>query len=136
MARGEGRAADDAVDVVRDQLLVADPVLDGADRAVDERVRGRRHRRVGVHALDRDDAEVAGRELVRVARRAQVPDQIADTREPEPMLVDRVDVVSSEVVCPDLDVVELRQMRREEASYRATTDYADAHASSFALTSA
>ena len=54
-----------------DRLLVAEPVLDGGDAAVREGVRGRRDRRLGVHRLRRDDAEVARRELGGVARRAR-----------------------------------------------------------------
>ena len=65
LAGREGRAADHALDVLGERLLVADAVHHRGDGAVGERVRGGRDRRVGVHRLRRDDAEVARRELGR-----------------------------------------------------------------------
>ena len=55
-----------------------------------------RDRSLGVHRLRRDDAEVARRELRRVGRRAQPADDVARAGEPQPVRVDRVDVLARE----------------------------------------
>src|SRR5262249_53728109 len=73
------------------------------------------------------DPEVARRQLGGVRRRARVPDDRAGTREPQPVRVDRLDVLAREVVRPDLDVVELRQVRCEQRPDRAASDDADPH---------
>ena len=57
-------------------------------------------------------------------------DDVAGAGEPEAVRVDRVDVLPREVVGPDLDVVELRQVRREQRADRAAADDADPHAAS------
>jgi hypothetical protein len=123
----ERRAADHALDVLGDRLLVADAVLDGGDGAVREGVRGRGDRRGGVHRLRRDDAEVARGQRGRVARCTQAADELAGAGDPQAALVDGVDVLGGEVVRPDLDVVELCQARGEERADRAATDDADPH---------
>ena len=118
-------------------LFVPDAVLHGRDTAVGEGVRGRRDRRLGVHRLGGDDAEVALRELGCIARRAQPSDHLARAGQPQAVAVDRVDVRLREVVRPDLDVVERRQVRREQRPHRAAADDTDryCHESSFALIS-
>ncbi len=60
-----------------------------------------------------------------VRRRANFSDNVPGAGEPEPVRVDRVDVLLREVVGPDLDVVELRQVRREQRPDRAAADDAD-----------
>src|SRR5206468_7054556 len=58
--------------------------------------------------------------------------------QPEPVAVDRVDVVARQVVRPYLHVVELREVRREQRPDRPAADDADPHAeyaASRALTS-
>ena len=60
-----------------------------------------------------------------VALRA--PDDVARARQPEAVRVDRVDVRLRDVVGPDLDVVELREVRREERAHRPAADDADPH---------
>ena len=74
--------------------------------------------RLGVHRLRRDDPEVAWRELGGVRRRAQPPDDLARARQPQPVRVDRVDVRAVEVVRPDLDVLELREVAPRRATPR------------------
>ena len=69
-----------------------------------------------------------GRQLARVGRRAHPPDDVAGAGEPQAVRVDRVDVLAREVVRPDLDVVELREVRREERPDGAAADDADPHA--------
>ena len=71
LAGGERGAADHALDVAGERLLVADPVHDRRDGAAGERVRGRGDRRLRVHRLRRDDAELARRQLCRIAGRTQ-----------------------------------------------------------------
>ena len=58
-ARRERGAADHALDVLRDRLLVADAVLHRSDAAAGEGVGRRFGSRRCVHRLRRDDAEVA-----------------------------------------------------------------------------
>ena len=113
--------------VAGEHLLVADPVLDGGDGAVGERVRGRGDRAVGVHRLGRDDAEVAGRQLGGVGGRAHLADDVARAGQAQPVAVDRVDVVAREVVGPDLDVVERAEIGREQRADGAAADDADLH---------
>ena len=108
-------------------LLVPDPVLDRGDGALREGVRGDRDRRLRVHRLRGDDAEVACRELAGVRRRTDEAEDVARADEPEPVRVDRIDLRSIEVVGPDLDVVELREVGSEQRSHRATPDHADPH---------
>jgi hypothetical protein len=118
-----------------EHLLVADPVLHGRETAIGERVRRRRDRRVRVHRLRRDDAEVARGQLRGVGRRAWTTDDVSGARQAQAVAVDRVDVVARQVVCPDLDVVERCEVRRKEradrpAAYDTDSDSQDA---SFAL---
>ena len=110
-----------------DQLLVAGAVLDRRDRPVGEGVRRRRQRRARVHALRRDDPVVAGRQLGGVGGRPDAADQLGGAGEAQAALVDRSDVTLVEVVGPDLDVVELREVRREQRPDRAAANHADPH---------
>ena len=76
------RATADAADVRGDRLLVADAVLDRRDGALREGVRGRGDRRLRVHRLRRDDAEVTRGQGCRVARRLQMRVDVTSAREP------------------------------------------------------
>src|SRR5690242_2804786 len=97
---------------------------------------GRADRGARVHALRGDDAVVARRELGRVGGRPEPCRELAGPGEPEAALVDRAHVRAVEVVRPDLDLVELREVRREERADGAAPDdgHAD-HAVSRAFTS-
>src|SRR5439155_20236084 len=75
----------------------------------------------------RDDPELARRELGRVGGRPEAADDLARAREDEAPRIDRVDVLACEVVAPDLDVVELCQVRREERPDRPAADDAHVH---------
>ena len=77
LARRKGRAADHALDVAGEHLLVADAVHDGRDGTVGEGVRGRGDRRLGVHGLGRDDPELALRQRRGIARRVQAAVHVA-----------------------------------------------------------
>jgi hypothetical protein len=90
-------------------------------------MRGRADRRLGVHRLRRDDAEVAGGKLLRIGRRPQAADELACTGETEPVRVDRVDVRARSIERPDLDVLELRQVRGEQRADCPAADDADPH---------
>ena len=127
LAGGERGAADHALDVAGERLLVADAVHDRRDGAVGERVRGRGDRRLGVHRLRRDDAELARRQLCRVARRMQPGVHLAGAREPQAVRVDRGDVRRGEVERPHLDVVERREVGREQRADCPAADDADPH---------
>ena len=128
LAGRERRAADHAVDVLGERLLVAHAVHHGRDRAaVPEDVRGRGDRRTGVHGLRRDDPELAGRDRARVARRVRPPGDLARADEPEPVTRDRVDVRLVEVERPHLDVVERREVCREQRPHGTAADHADPH---------
>ena len=81
----------------------------------------------GVHRLRRDDPEVARRQLGGVRRRADWPTTSPAPESRSPSRVDRVDVLAREVVGPDLDVVELREVRREQRPDGAAADDADPH---------
>ena len=59
-----------------------------------------------------------------------LPSTSPGTAQPETVAVDRGDVVRSEVVSPDLHVLELREVGREERSHRTAADDAHPHASS------
>ena len=128
LAGREGRAADHALDMLGDRLLVADPVLDGRDRAVRRRrARSprpphryaspwwRRCRRRRAAARRHRPSRAAGRALPRAG-------------EPQPVRVDRVHVRAVEVVRPHLDVVERGEVRGEQRADCATADDADPHA--------
>ena len=110
------------------RLLVADAVHHRGHGAVGERMRRGGDRSVGVHRLRGDDPEVARRERRRVARRLQPRVHLAGAGEPEAVRVDRVDVRLEEVERPDLDVVERREVGREERPDGAAADDADPHA--------
>jgi len=127
LSRRERRAADHALDVCGEDLLVAEPVLHRRDAAVCEGMRGRADRRFGVHRLRRDDAEVAGRQLARVGRGLQPPHDLTGAGEAQPTRVDRVDVLPRRVVRPHLDVVELREVRREQGAHRPAAHHTDPH---------
>ena len=115
--------------VLRDQLLVAGAVLDGGDRA--EGVRRRGDRLGGLHALHGDDPELAGRERRGVGGGVDLADHVARAGEPQPVRVDRVDVLLPRVVRPDLHVVERAEVRREQRPHRAAADHAYAHSRAF-----
>jgi hypothetical protein len=110
-----------------DRFLVADPVLHRGDAAVRERRSGRRDRGRSVHRLGRDDAEVTGRQCGGVRHRARPADDVARAAQAQPVAVNRVDVVLREVVRPHLEVLERRQIRREERPDRAAAHDADPH---------
>src|SRR6266576_181606 len=57
---------------------------------------------------------VAGWQLGGVRRRAELADDLARSGEAQPVLVHRRDVLPVEIERPDLDVVELRKVRREQ----------------------
>jgi hypothetical protein len=75
-----------------------------------------------VHALRRDDSEVAGWQFGGVRRRAELADDLACSGEAQPVLVDRRDVLAVEIEGPDLDVVELGEVRREQRPDRTAAD--------------
>ncbi len=62
-----------------------------------------------------------------VRGRPRVADHLPGAREPEPARVDRVHVVLRQVVRPHLDVVEQREIRREERPDGPAADDADPH---------
>ena len=131
LAGRERRSADHAVDVLGERLLVAHAVHHGRDRAaVPEDVRGRGDRRTRVHGLRRDDPELAGRDRARVARRVRPPGDLARADEPEPVTRDRVDVRLVEVERPHLDVVQRREVCREQRPDGTAADHADPHGDS------
>ena len=90
-------------------------------------MRGRGDRRLGVHRLRRDDAEVARRDPGGVARPARTTDDVAGAGEPQAVAVHCRHVQLVEVERPDLDVVEQRQVRREQRPHRPTPHDADPH---------
>src|SRR5207247_7378084 len=53
---------------------------------------------------------------------SHAPHHLARSRESQPVRVDRLDVLPREVVGPDLDVVELREVGGEERADRAAAD--------------
>jgi hypothetical protein len=68
----------------------------------------------GVHALRGDDPEVTGRHVAGVARRPRPSDHLTGAAQPQAPVVDRLHVLVPHVDCPDLDVVELREVGREQ----------------------
>jgi hypothetical protein len=112
---------------MRDRLLVPDPVLDRGHRPLREGVRGGRDRRLGVHRLGRDDPEATSRKLRGIRGGAHGPGDLACPRQPQAVSIDRLDVRAIEVEGPDLDVVELREVRREERAHCSASDDADLH---------
>ena len=126
-ARRKRRAADHALDVARDRLLVPKPVLDGRDAAVREGMGCGCDRRLGVHGLRRDDAEVARGQLGGVARRAGPADDVPGAREPQAAAVDRGDMELVQVERPHLDAVEQGEVRREQRPNRPTAHDRDPH---------
>jgi hypothetical protein len=80
-----------------------------------------------MHCLRGDDAEVAGRDLVRGHGRVQPADDVSRTAQPKPFAVDRVHVLLRQIVGPHLHVIELREIGREQRADRAASDDADPH---------
>ena len=127
LACREGGSANHLLDMLCDRLLVPQAVLDGCHTPMRERGRCRFDRRLGVHRLRRDDSELAGRKLGRIRGRCQPPQRLTRTAEAKPIAVDRIDVLPEEVVGPDLDVLELSEVRGEERADRAAADHAHPH---------
>ena len=69
----------------------------------------------------------------RTRRRAKKAGHVAGPGQAEPVAVDRLDVLAGEVVRPDVDIVEGRQVRREQRADRAAPYDPNDHESSFAL---
>ena len=127
----ERRAADHAGDVAGERLLVADAVHHGRDRAVGERVRGRL--RSPTRRASPWWRRCRSRTTAVLRRRSWRGGGRARRRRPEsvsPFAFDRVDVRLVEVECPDLDVVERRQVGGEQRADRAAADDADSHVGS------
>ena len=127
LAGRERRAADHALDVRGEHLLVPDPVLDGRHPAAGERVRGRGDRRIRVHRLRRDDAEVARGQLPGVGRSR------AGARAPRPRpRAEPAALIASTCAC-DASYAHtstsssVREVRREQRADRAAADDADPH---------
>ena len=55
-------------------------------------------------------------------------DDVARAAQTQPVSVDRVDVLPSEVISPHLDVAELREVGREEGTNGPAADDAHPHA--------
>src|SRR6185295_4669642 len=102
-------------------------VLDGRDRSLRKGVRGGGNRTLRVHGLRRDDAEVALRQCRGIRSRREASEDVAGPGETETLRVDRVDVGLRDVVGPDLDVVELREIGREQRADRTASHHADPH---------
>ena len=124
----EGRAADHARDVLGDRLLVADPVLDratapSANACAVAAIAGS----VCIAFVATIPKSQAGSSAASVVARSR-PTTSPAPESRSPSRVDRVDVLAREVVRPDLDVVELREVRREQRPDRAAADDADPHA--------
>jgi len=62
-----------------------------------------------------------------VGRRGEPAEHVARAREPQAVRVDRVHVLARWVVGPELDVVELREVRGEQRADGTATDYAHLH---------
>jgi hypothetical protein len=120
LARREGRAADHALDVLGDRLLVAHAVLHRATApSANAWAVARSPRAVCMHLVaTMPKSQGAARPR---RGRAQPPDDVARAREPQPVSVDR-STCAVEVVGPHLDVVELREVRREQRPDRAAAD--------------
>src|SRR5207244_5965655 len=88
----------------------------------------RADRSIRVHRLRRDDAEVTRGQLARVASRAHSSHDVPGAAEPQAVAVDRVNVLAREVVAPDLDLVELSEVRGKQRADRPAPDHADPHA--------
>src|SRR5262249_62038431 len=59
--------------------------------------------------------------------RARAADDLSGAAQTETVSVDRVDVLPREVVRPNLRVVELSEVRREERPHSTRADHADSH---------
>ena len=124
-ARGQDRAADHPRHQLGEDLLVAEPVLHAGDGRVGEHVGTRRHGGPRVLGLGRDDAQRARRHVGRRRPRVDRRDEGDAAGHPQPVLVDRGDVVGPGVDRPHLDVVEASQVRGVQRPDRAAADDAD-----------
>ncbi len=128
LAGREGRAADHALDVARERLLVADAVHDRGHGTVGEGVRGRQRSRTrraspwSRRCRARTAAAPPGRSW-HAGRACTSP----APRQPQAVRVDRVDVRLREIEGPHLDVVERGEIGREQRPDRAAADDADPH---------
>ena len=89
---------------------------------------------VGVHRLRRDDPEVARRQLGGVGRRARTRPTTSPaptSRRPSRLIASTCACAS--VVRPHLDVVERREVRREQRADRAAADDTDSHSQEASL---
>ena len=123
----ERRAADHALDVLGDRLLVADAVLHRRDAAVANAwAVASIAAPVCMHFVATIPKSQDGSSAASVVARSAA-DDVACAGEPQPVRVDRVDVGPVEVVGPDLDVVEPREVRREQRPDGAAADDRDPH---------
>ena len=121
----ERHAPDHARHVLGDHLLVADSVLDAADRGVGEDRRRGRDRRLGRGPLDGDDADLALGDLGRIRTGLHSRGELGVSGDAEPVGVDRGDVLGGRIERPHLDVRELREVGSEQTADRAGADDAD-----------
>jgi hypothetical protein len=126
MSRGERRAANDILNVFRDDLFVADTVLHRADSAI--LVEGAGDLRDGATRVDgfgSDDAIIAARKFLGIAGGIQFRGEICRSRYSQTMIADGFDVIFPDVIGPDFGLAFLAEVRGEEAANRAATDDAN-----------
>src|ERR1039458_6751112 len=123
---GEGRAADHVLDVLGDDLLVADSVLHRADGACAvECVRYLCNRAARMDSLSGYNAVIAAGQFLRVARSIELCRELSCSRKTKAVLADGVDVIFPDVIGPDFSLAFMGEVRGKQAADRATTDNAD-----------
>jgi hypothetical protein len=125
----QGHTAHHARHMLRDHFLVADTVLHAAYGGVLEGMCDGRDRRLGERSLHRDDAQVAGRNAIRLGGGVDAGHKFLATDDAQAVAIDRVDMSGRSVVPPDFELGELGEVSRKHAPDRAAADDADPHVS-------
>src|SRR5262249_36613728 len=112
--------------MLRDDLFVADAVLDRADGArIIEGASSLRNRIASVNGFCGDNAVIAARNFTRVARGIEIRGEVSSTGNAKAVCTDRIDVIFPDIVSPDFDFALAREMRGEETADSATANDAD-----------
>src|SRR5277367_3588484 len=124
----KGRASNHELHALRENLFVADAVLNRTNCAlIVKDVGDLRDCDPSMNRLGRDNAIVAARQILGITSRVQARGKICRSRKSQAILPDSVGVLFPHVVGPHFGLASFREMRGEQAAYSSASDYADLH---------
>src|SRR5580700_3122382 len=137
MTSWKRRASNHELHALRNDLFVADSVLNRADRAlVIKDVLDLGDCDSGMNRLGRDDAVIAARQLFGVAGRVEAGGKVFRPRKSQAVLLNRGSVLPPHIIGPHFGLASLCKMRGEQASDGSATNDADFHQDLFKVTAA